>query len=111
MIRHNGIEIDRKAQIIRHRGKQKFFDRRWLGGSKPTAFRLWEALIIGDCNRPQLFELLYGDDADGGPEQGLNILNVKVALCRRQFAALELKWVSEKRGGLAYWRLIPDYVV
>lgn len=107
MIRHNGIELDRVRQIIRHRGKEKKFSTILAAGAKPVAFRFWEALILGECTRQQLFEILYGHDPEGGPNGGHNILNVRVCMWRHQFAAMELYWHCEKRGGIAHWCLLP----
>lgn len=111
MIKHNGIEIDRVRQFIRHRGHERWFSRNYVAGARPVMFRTWEALILGDCTREELFNMLYAHDEDGGPNQGYNILNVRMSMWRVDFAKMELKWRSEKRGGVAHWRLIPNYVV
>lgn len=111
MIRHNGIEIDRVRQIIHHGNLKRRFSRARIGGHAPVMFKMWEALILGDCTREQLFNLLYGDCPEGGPVNGYNILNVRVSAQQKAFAAMGLKWVSEKRGGIAHWSLVPDDVV
>lgn len=103
VIHYNGIEIDRQRQIIRHQGREKIFRQSMYGGMRPVAFRFWEALILGDCTREQLFSILYDHNIEGGPIQGYNILNVRVAMWRNQFASMGLKWQSEKRGGVAHW--------
>lgn len=108
MIRTDGIEIDRRRQIIRHQGREKIFRQGMYGGMRPVAFRFWEALILGDCTREQLFNILYDHDSNGGPIQGYNILNVRISMWQKQFADMKLKWRSDKRGGLAHWRLIPS---
>lgn len=111
MIRHNGIEIDRVRQIIRHRNREKKFARAWIGGQRPVAFRIWEALIIGECTRDYLFTLVYGHDAGGGPNQGPNVLNVRICQWRSEFARMDLEWVSERRASVAYWQLVPTFNV
>lgn len=102
MIWHNGIGIDREARNI-HR------DRTVVHFSQRRAFELFCHLILGSPkNCEQLFDLLYGHRADGGPEQGKNIINVLMSQKRPQIAKLGLELKKER--GTHYWtryQLVP----
>lgn len=107
VIRTDGIEIDRVRQIIRHRSVEKRFSRAYVSGHQPVMFRTWEALILGEHTRESLFNLLYSSDENGGPNQGYNILNVRMSMWKADFKKMEFDWIRNKRGGIVHWRLVP----
>lgn len=111
MIRHNGIEIDRKEQMIRHAGREKWFSRGRNAGREPVMFRMWEAMIVGSINRNNLFDLLYSDDPDGGPVAGPWIIHVRLHQWKNDYGKIKLRLDKTKWGGIVHYRLVPDDVV
>lgn len=105
MITHNGITIYREYATIIHRGNKKRFNS--PDGKRQVFFKMWEALILGAMSRNELFDLLYGHRADGGPNQGVNQLSVRMHQARSELVRMELSWISDRRGGVAYWKLLP----
>lgn len=105
MITHNGITIYRQFATIIHRGHKKQFQH--PNGSNRVFFKMWEALILGAMSRDALFDALYGHRADGGPNQGVNQLSVRMHQSRSELVRMELNWISDRRGGVAYWKIIP----
>lgn len=63
-------------------------------------------------HRETLFDRIYGNRADGGPERGEQVLTVHVSQLRRKIEPFG--WtITASRGGsgnLAQWRLIPTEV-
>lgn len=112
MIRHNGVTVYRQYSTIIHRGNKKVF-RPWGYGSRSwrIAFKLWEALILKEHSRDELFERLYKDDPTGGPDVGTKYLDIRLCQFRNEFARMELQWVSQKRSGANYWQLIPTFSI
>src|SRR5258706_123697 len=87
MIRFQGIAIDRSKRTIAHNGNVLH-----LSGMR---FRLVSALIL---DRPRfktaLFDLLYDDCEDGGPDSGVEIISVLLTQIKPKLAkiGLELRW-------------------
>jgi hypothetical protein len=97
MIRHNGITIDRKWQRVEHRGKARRF-----GACK---FRLLCAMLLaGPKNADELFEIVYGDDPDGGPLTGRDIIDQHIHGLKEQISDIGLELHSSRHHArLRYW--------
>ena len=88
MIRHNGIEIDRRRRVIRHEGAEMYFQSR-------TRFRLVSSLILADMpNVDDLFLFIYGARADGGTEYGTKQVNVFLSQIRKMVLLLGLEIIT-----------------
>jgi hypothetical protein len=111
MIRHNGITLDRKNQTIYHRGRKRVLHQINPGGFRPVAYKLWEALILGPLDRATLFDRMYGEREDGGPLDGIKIVDIRISQWKYAFKLLGLQIVREKRCGVKYYRLVPIDVV
>jgi|SRR5580692_1211666 hypothetical protein len=107
MIRHNEITIDSKRCAIRHRGAEVFFKSpEFRSRYEPyVQYRLLCHLILGGAQSVgELFELIYGDRADGGPEQGPHIIFVHFYHMRERLRLLSLSLRKSKDCGvLRYW--------
>lgn len=113
MIRYQGIEIDRKAATISHKGYVYNLkgDRHQGGGRAKiqVQFTALQALILHPEGMTvgQLFDHVYGDREDGGPDRGPGIFNVCFNQWRKIFIGLNLCLHKEKKAGLIYYRLVP----
>lgn len=91
MIRYRGIMIDRERRLIAHGGAVMTFPR--------VRYRLVEALICaGPKTRRELFHLVYGDRADGGPTSGVNIIEVSICQLMPLVEHLGLTIVRSRMG-------------
>lgn len=101
VIRTNGIEIDMVRKTISHRGHVERF-------IMPLSFALTRHLILGFCNREELFYLLYGHRSDGGPDMGGGQIATMMAQKRPIFDRLNLQF-DKVRGGWYHtrYRLVP----
>ena len=67
VIRCNGIEIDRKARTVTHCGERYIFNY----SRANVRFRAFLDLVLsGGLSLEQLFDRIYGNDPNGGPESG-----------------------------------------
>ena len=95
MIRIGDIEIDRANVIIRHRGVDVPLRN---GGSYYRRKELLFHMILGG---PQslvaLFEVVYGDDPEGGPEAGLAVNRIMFKQLEPMLAVAGLQIAGEGR--------------
>ena len=114
MIGTNGIQIDLVGKVITHNGNVYVCVAR--GGSTGRSgvtpdkqFETLKMLIMSPrgISRGQLFDHLYGDDEDGGPDVGPNIFSVRFTQWAKQFADLELELYKETRNGVMFYKLLP----
>lgn len=76
MIRFGDVVISRSTLTIRN-GKRSY---RWHGTKRRCEFRIMEAMLLsGGMTKKQIFDVVYGDDADGGPMVGYSIVSIKLA--------------------------------
>ena len=108
MITHRGIKVLLKHGAIAHRGNIKRFQ---MGHPSRVAFKTWCALILGDFNREELLDHIYGDREDGGPSMGVHQLDVRFVQWAPEFKRMELELTRDKRGGTQYFRLVPTFSV
>lgn len=108
----SGVEIDRgRATVTTPRGVLQFSKRgggaaRWRRrsvGDLSFRFQFTEALLVGGkLGFRELFDLLYSDDPDGGPQ--LRVQYVMNSLMKRNWCSVGLSLRSEKRAGFnRYW--------
>lgn len=114
MIRFGGIEICSVTKTIRNGSlvMDCTANKGSRGGPAATArFKAFKWLLCADGNglsRAALFDLVYGDDPNGGPECGLNVFDV--SFCQSWGTAmrqLEVALKKEKRAGQVYMRMVP----
>jgi DNA-binding response OmpR family regulator len=100
VIRHNDITIDRKRLAIT-------VGERHVRFSHSVGFDAFSALILQPgLTRTELFERVYGEREDGGPEMGVHIFDVHFGRSwRRYFELLGVKLVRERRSGHMYFSL------
>ena len=104
MIRHNGIEISLVSRTIWHRKHV----RRFNAGPHSVEFEIWCLLLLGGGqNRWQIFDSVYGDDPEGGPDSGPHMIDVRIQQFKKKFAAMEFHLVKDRRASRTYWRLEP----
>jgi hypothetical protein len=105
VVRYNGVEIDRSAGVVKHRGRQYRAQRRRL-----RTFRMLEALVLGGgMSNAQLFWAVYGDDADGGPMEGPHIFWIMLCKSNPLFEHLDFDLRSTKIAGVMFHELFPKH--
>lgn len=94
---HNGIEIDSRNKLIRHRGVALQFDN-WRPNAKKRSVRflLIKHLILGFHDTVELFDLLYGDQEDGGPVAGPQCIVILFHYARKDIDKLRLRLVKQR---------------
>lgn len=111
MIRHNDITIDKKTLTISRWFIGPDFcgavSHRWQYKTRLSIrFRLVQHLIMTDgVTLGGLFDLLYNDDASGGPDQGIEAIRVMLCHSKPYLAKLGLQLTSEKIAGRMYYRV------
>lgn len=111
MIRHNDITIDRKTRTISRWFVCPDFcgavSYHWLHKTKRTIeFNMAQHLLLaGRTTLGEIFDALYGADADGGPESGLEQVRVMLCHLKPKLATLGLQLISEKRAGRPYYHV------
>jgi hypothetical protein len=114
VIRYNGIEIDREAMTIRHRGHlyeatERRADGRGGRRGQHVQFPAFQHLILGGgLSVWQLFDMVYGDLKSGGPDDGPHIFWVAFVAWNPVYRSLGLVMHHESRGGLKRYQLIPE---
>jgi hypothetical protein len=105
VIRYNGIEIDSRAQEVRHRG------RVWSACREETStFVGLQSLICGGgLSTAQLFWIMYGDDPEGGPDLGHHVIHIRLCQWRKFFEALALELRRVKTAGVIFYSLEPAH--
>jgi hypothetical protein len=102
MVRYNGIEIDMRNRIISHAGIKYFTVGR-------QRFKVMCALVLaGPISMLSIFELLYSEDLDGGPIQGVKQIAAFVNQLQPACKALQLEIHVCKLGGITCYELVPS---
>ena len=113
MIRYGNISICSKTRTITHGARRHGFINPTNGRPAHIRFKTIKHLLLADANgltREQLFDHIYGDDVEGGPETGIHVFDVWFQQWVPLLKKLHLKIHREKRSGMMYLRLIPDVV-
>ncbi len=103
MIRAGDIVIDRKNRTI-SRDEASY---RWhCKTARMIDFSLMQHLILSPgLAIHEIFDLLYGDDADGGPEVGVEIIRVMLCHMKPKLEKLNLRLVSTKNSGRMHYHV------
>lgn len=105
MIRYRGITIDRETMTIRHAGHTAQFVR----PDQRVKFGIMKLLILSNgIGAKKLFDLIYGDDPDGGPLEGPHVMHIKFKQWAATFAVLNLQLVNKKAAGIVRYELVPN---
>ena len=114
MIRHNGVEIDRKRLIIYVDGAHyEFQSQRKQGGGFPgkIRFRVMQHLLLArNASIHELFDAVYGDDPEGGPDGGHHVLWICLNQMKPVFARLGLKLRKHKHNSFNRYSLVRHVV-
>lgn len=103
MIRFEGIVINRQARSIMRDGHRIYLRR--------TFFRLGCALLLGGWLPKQaLFDLLYGDREDGGPDSGPKIVEIMMSQMKPRFARIGLEIRASGPYGRKRYRAMPTAI-
>lgn len=103
MIRSGDITIDKKTLTITcgERSHQWQYKTRLS-----IRFRMIQHLLLSDgVTLGGLFDLLYSEDADGGPDQGIECIRVMLCHAKPTLAKLGLAVASEKIAGRMHYRV------
>lgn len=99
MIRHNDITIDSRNKIIRHRDARILYKPYGRNPKKKSVrFLLLKYLILGWHDIQELFDLLYHDQDDGGPDGGPHVVQILMNQARTDMRRLGLLLVWRKDG-------------
>jgi hypothetical protein len=101
VVRHNGITIDFKVRTISHLGRTRKF-------TKHEAFdKVSYFILAGYASLEMAFWRFYGDDLDGGPDEGPHVFNVLLAQYQSRFLdELRLEWRSFKIAGVSFYEIV-----
>lgn len=107
MIRVDDMILDRARQTLTRNGESIHFFKVQTSTPKRRfnlKYRIVECLVLSRKTAQELFDLLYGDDPDGGPDGGLSMIAVRMSQLKASLAGLGLKVHSQKNGGIRrYW--------
>jgi hypothetical protein len=111
VIRYNDIVIDRAKLQITVRSKVRQFQKQPVLSTyshhRNIFFATVEHLVLNGWTRKQaLWDYLYGRSADGGPDNGLKVLDIRFHQFRPALADLNLRIVREKRGGHIWYKVV-----
>lgn len=100
MIRVGRITIDRQNCVVTHKRKTLRFYKDPRGNHH---FAIMQHLIMGgQLSALKLFDLLYGDREDGGPDT--HVIRQKLCRLRKIVKRIGLKIARERRGTeMLYW--------
>jgi hypothetical protein len=98
LIRWRDVVVDRSRRMIGHRGEFVRFAGR-------GAFRFVETLVLAEPRtRAELFEIVYRDAEDGGPLEGVKLIDLMLHNYRPRLARIGLCIRKEKSArGMLYW--------
>jgi len=101
MIRFGDITVCRDSRTIMNGVRQY----RWQNNTRRLIqFKFMQHLILGGgLTLGQLFDLLYGDDPDGGPDKGIELIRVMLCHMAASLKALDLRLLKENRGGQKHY--------
>jgi hypothetical protein len=108
MIRHQSIHLDRLDRTIRHRSVSVKF---WPRGEEPHTHRRFDLLchlILGPgLTVDQLFDLMYCQDPEGGPNDGTHVVWVMLSHLRPILRQLDLRLAVTRHSGANRYRVVP----
>lgn len=112
MIRFGNITIDRRTHTITHGA----LSRKWQMSHRDdrtngVGFAIMTHLLLGGgMNREQIFEATYGEQADGGPLYGLEIVRIVIANLEPEIEKLGLALrTSRHNSRTLYWVAAPAH--
>lgn len=112
MIRHNGIVIDRKTLLISVDGRRREFTppnhSEYLPKGRSVMFETLAFLILhGHATLVDIFDHVYGDSKNGGPNMGPSQFDTFFCLWKGHglFDDLGLELVSERNAGRRHFWL------
>jgi len=110
VIRHKGIEIDQKNRTIKVGDRLRHFTRIGAHSCTPRNdgyfFKAVCHLILnGWTSRQELFDYIFGDDENGGPDSGLKSLDVQFHYWQPKLNAVGMHIVRDKRAGLFWYKI------
>jgi len=109
MIRNNGIEIDRRARTISHRGVTTKFVEHGLRNDV-TFPSLCHLILSAGASTAELFHLIYGDDPDGGPIEGHHVFHIRLCQWKiRHLRPLGLQVRRWRISGVSFYCVVPTY--
>ena len=110
VIRHDGFEIDRKNRTITIGDRVRRFT--YTGAHSHTYghdgyfFKAVCHLILnGWTRKEQLFDYIFGDDVNGGPDSGLKTLDVQINQWQPKLNVVGMRIVRDKRGGVIWYKI------
>jgi len=109
LITHNGITIDRRKRIITHNGEVHQF-----GYPRKGCDLLFETachLILGSgFSVNEIFFKVYGEDPEGGPNEGPQIIHVVISQMITMFLTkLGLECRGWRIAGVNYYCIVSKY--
>ena len=113
MIWHNGIMIDRKNRSIEHDYHTEHFPLREKSAREYAPNSRFECLchlILQPHSRGDLYERIYGDHPEGGPDMGIYIWDVRFQQWKPAIKRLSLQLIRWKRAGIMFFQLVPHVV-
>ena len=111
MIRNNGIEIDRRARTISHRGVTTNF-REQTQRNDVTFPALCHLILSAGASTTELFRLIYGDDPEGGPIEGHHVFVIRMNQWKAAYLlALGLQVRKWRISGVSFYCVVPTYEV
>lgn len=108
VIRYSDIVIDREQNTISigaHRYEFKAYNtsRSYVRKGTSVAFETFSHLLLnGHTTRRQMFDLVYGHDAEGGPIDGPSIFDIHFVNWAHIFSALHVTLAREWKLGVQY---------
>ncbi len=110
VIRHDGFEIDRKNRTITIGDRVRRFT---YTGAHSHAYghdgyffkAVCHLILNGWTRKEQLFDYIFSDDANGGPDSGLKTLDVQINQWQPKLNAVGMHIVRDKRGGVIWYKI------
>ena len=119
VIRYDNIQIDRETATLTVDGRVYQFKGEIYTGRRrrcPTyssykdlLFATAQHLLLNGWTRKlDLYEYLYGDSADGGPNLGPHQIDIQMHQWRPKLAKMGLAIIREKRSSVMWYKLVTD---
>lgn len=106
VIRYDRIELDRENRTVTHRGQTHRFNK-----GNNVQFKLFCHLLLGaGLSLEMLFQMIYGDDPDGGPMEGPHYFLIALNhMEKRWMNRLELEWRVWRIAGVNFYAIVPKH--
>ncbi len=109
MIRFGTVTIDTKTRTITNGARS----RQWMNNCNDSRgrlimFRMMKHLLLSSgITANELFTLLYGDRADGGPLEGDHIIHIHLAQVKPALDILGMKLKTWRKNSRTVYRVAP----